>query len=49
MSKSHTRSPQPLYPQVMLRPVPFPLPAAFLCQLGYDRAVGGTEPPKWGL
>ena len=44
MSKRHTHSDQPLYPEIMLRPVPFPLPPEFLHQLGYDRAVADFGP-----
>jgi len=44
MSKHHTHSDQPLYPEIMLRPVPFPLPPDFLNQLGYDRAVADFGP-----
>ena len=29
---------EPFYPEIMLRPVPFPLSPEFLHQLGYDRA-----------
>jgi hypothetical protein len=44
MSKRHPHSDQPLYPEVMLRPVPFPLPPQFLHQLRYDRAVASFRP-----
>ena len=44
MSKRHPHPDQPLYPEVMLRPVPFPLPPEFLHQLGYDRAVASFRP-----
>ena len=43
MSRRRTRSRRPLYPPIMLRPVPFALPAHFLRQLGYDRAVTAPE------
>ena len=35
---------EPFYPEIMLRPVPFPLPPGFLHQLGYDRAVADFGP-----
>ena len=35
---------EPFYPEIMLRPVPFPLPPGFLHQLGYDRAVADVGP-----
>ncbi len=40
MSDQHdTQSINEHYPPIMVRPVPFSLPPAFLHQLGYDRAV----------
>ena len=35
---------EPFYPEIMLRPVPFPLSPDFLHQLGYDRAVADVGP-----
>jgi len=40
MTRHRTHSHQPFYPRVMLRPVLFPLPPAFLHLLGYDRIAG---------
>ncbi len=40
MTRHRTHSHQPFYPRVLLRPVPFPLPPAFLHLLGYDRIAG---------
>jgi len=42
MSEQHehdSQSIEDLYPPIMVRPVPFPLPPTFLHQLGYERAV----------
>ncbi len=44
MSDQHdTQSIEDLYPPIMVRPVPFPLPPAFLHQLGYERTVATLE------
>ena len=43
MSSRRPRSRRPLYPPIMLRPVPFALPDHFLRQLGYDRAVTAPD------
>jgi len=43
MSRRHARSRRPLYPPIMLRSVPFALPAHFLRQLGYEDAVTAPE------
>lgn len=43
MSRRHPSSRRPLYPPIMLRPVPFALPAHFLRQLGYDRAMTAPD------
>ena len=43
MSRRRSRSRRPLYPPIMLRSVPFALPAHFLRQLGYDRAVTAPD------
>ncbi len=45
MSEQHdTRSIEDLYPPIMVCPVRFLLPPAFLHQLGYGRAVATLEP-----
>jgi hypothetical protein len=45
MSDQHNdiQSIEDLYPPIMVRPVPFPLPPAFLHQLGHERAVAMLE------
>jgi hypothetical protein len=46
MSDQHehdSQSIEDLYPSIMVRPVPFPLPPAFLHELGYERAVATLE------
>jgi hypothetical protein len=45
MSDQHNdiQSIEDLYPPIMVRPLPFPLPPAFLYQLGYERAVTTLE------
>jgi hypothetical protein len=45
MSDQHNdiQSIEDLYPPIMVRPVPFPLPPTFLDQLGYQHAVATLE------
>ena len=46
---SEQQSIHDLYPPIMVRPVPFALPPAFLHQLGYDRVVADFGPGARGL